>query len=705
MRGREKKMKRRYFLGLCVMLLALLMVSAAAFAADVFRFDPKTVDIFEGESTTAVLIREEKAAEDGELTWSVDKPKIVSVTEDGTVTGLTKGEATVTVRLKIGKSAWKAQLKVRVLRRVTNVTLNTGKLTVYLPDDGAVSDLLEEETDYKVIVIAAGKSADLKATCTPSDATNRKVVFLSTDEGILSVSATAMKAVQAGECDLIASSQQNPEIVDVYHVLVIQPVKTVTIQAETKTVFAGESLQLAAGIEPSNASIQTVKWSSQNPNIATVDEDGVVTGIKKGNAIIQASAVDGSQKTGVITIQVGQRAESVSLDKTTLNLAVGKTGQLKATVLPNEASDRTVAWFTSDPSVATVNNQGKVNAAGRGSCTITAVSASDASLTASAEVNVIQPVTSLTFDDKSVSLHVYTTRQLRWTISPYDADIQDVTFSSSNTQVAVVNAEGVVSGVSRGTVTITAATTDGSNRKAQIKVQVTQPVEGVSMQYATYRVQLDDRASVKAIIEPSNASNTKVNWVIGDDNVATVKNNNSNIGTVYGRRQGTTTVTAITEDGGFEASALVQVADFNRSVVVDDVYLENEKIRLTFRNRSDFTVSKVYFRVECFNLSGIPVPCNTDGSGFFTGVYALELQPGECTQHNSFTFQNFMQPIEPIIGMNVYITGWTDSSGYTRNIPESRWPVRGFYRYLYQTNTPLSDSLEELDEGDSLDDL
>ena len=70
---------------------------------------------------------------------------------------------------------------------------------------------------------------ELQATCTPSDASNRKVSFTSTDEGILKAGNTSARAMQAGECDLIVASVQNPEVQEIYHVLVTQPVTKVTV--------------------------------------------------------------------------------------------------------------------------------------------------------------------------------------------------------------------------------------------------------------------------------------------------------------------------------------------------------------------------------------------------------------------------------------------------------------------------------------------
>ena len=244
-----------------------------------------------------------------------------------------------------------------------------------------------------------------------------------------------------------------------------------------------------------------------------------------------------------------------------------------------------------------------------------------------------------------------------------------------------------MTGVSRGTATITATATDGSNRRGQTRVTVIQPVEGVSIQYGVYHVQLDGSLNVKAIIEPRNANNQNVNWSTEDEYVATVRDR-KNIGTVYGRHTGVTTITGVTEDGGYSASAVIRVADFNRAIIADDLYLDHERIRIVLRNRSDFTVDRVYFTVETFDADGKPLVCNADGvSNFFEGAYRLNIYPGSQSEHYQFSFGDYVEPAQPIGSMNLVITGWRDLEGYTRNIPESERPSMSFRRWL-PTSTP-----------------
>ena len=229
-------MKGKILIGLA-MVLIMTVLCAGALADNVFRFEERSVELFEGESILPELIREGAPAEGGTLTFTVGNKKTISADSQGKVTALKKGQTTLKATLKNGKKTWTASLKVEVLRKVTAVTLSTTQLSVYRPDDATVSGLLRQETEHDVIVIPAGKSIELKATCTPSDASSKKVVFTSSDEGVLSTGNASARALQAGECDLTVASAQNPEVTRVYHVLVTQPVTQIHIEAaDGKTV-------------------------------------------------------------------------------------------------------------------------------------------------------------------------------------------------------------------------------------------------------------------------------------------------------------------------------------------------------------------------------------------------------------------------------------------------------------------------------------
>lgn len=146
-------------------------------------------------------------------------------------------------------------------------------------------------------------------------------------------------------------------------------VTSVELDQTTLSIKPGETATLVATVKPDNATDKTVTWSSSNSEIATVDNAGKVTAIKEGSATITAKAGD---KTAECKVTVCIPVTSIELDKTELSLEQGATATLTATVKPDDATDKTVTWTSSDSEIATVDNTGKVTAIKNGSATITA---------------------------------------------------------------------------------------------------------------------------------------------------------------------------------------------------------------------------------------------------------------------------------------------------------------------------------------------
>ena len=665
--------------GLLIAILLSLLTVCPGLADSNLGFTAKGFTIFEGDSWTPELSGTLLPAEQGELTLTVGDKKIASVDQNGVITGLKKGQTKVTATLKRGKKTWKAQATLTVARRVTKVTLTTKGLSIYDAADPVVSSVLRERTEHQVIVMPVGKILNLAATCTPSDASSRKVSFSVSDEGVAKLTDRKLKAIQAGECDLTVASVQNPEITEVWHILVITPVSKITVSGE-KRVSAGETLQLTAACNPGNATFTDVVWSSRAPKVASVDENGLVTGLRKGSATIEAKATDGSGKEGTIYITVTQPATSISLKETELTVVAGKKTTISAQVGPSDTDDKSVSWYSSDETIASVT-RGTISGIKAGYCEITCVSNSNPMLSATVRVRVIQQVSRIAFESASgVSLPINTTFPLSWRIEPEDASIQDLTFSSSQPRIAAVDQNGVITGLSRGSATITASATDGSGKKGTIRVTVTQPVEGVSIQYRTYHIQLNRSLSVKALIEPSNANNKQMEWFTGDETIAVVRGS-QNVGNVQGLSEGVTTVTGVTEDGGFSDTAEIRVADFNGAVIVEQVRWLDDTLWISLRNVSDFPVEEVEFRILCYDEEGELMPCHWNGEDTtVNGTYTGTLYPRERTGSDGFDLRDLSlgYDVTPATVV-VYITGWKDSEGYHRSISAEEDQPMGYW--------------------------
>lgn len=194
---------------------------------------------------------------------------------------------------------------------------------------------------------------------------------------------------------------------------------------------------------------------------------------------------DESEKSDPVTITTKYSdVESVAVSPKTNNLTVGATRDLSAAVTPSTAK-QSVNWSSSNADVATVSD-GTVTAISSGTATITATSTEKPDVTDTATVNVTQPVTGVTISPKTATLEIDETQQLTATIAPSNASDKNVSYGSSNTEVATVNDSGLVTAIAEGIATITVTTTDGNHTDtAEITVNApeeedppTEPPEG-----------------------------------------------------------------------------------------------------------------------------------------------------------------------------------------------------------------------------------
>lgn len=677
-------MKRVIPLILTVLMLVCAMCTTAL-AENQFHFDKTVRTVFEGETLQLVLVRAGDCAEPGELTYTTSSAKIATIDENGVVTGLTKGQVTITAKLKTEKRTWTTTLSVTVARRVESIEVTGSRLTVYDPWDPVVAAQLDPTSAYghlPVLVLQVGKQQTITATCSPSTATNRNWRLTSADTGIVRVSDNTFVPKKAGECLVTVESVQNPEICQQYRALVVQPVTRVQVKSDVKYLYLGETLALSAAITPADAIIQSVTWSSDQPKCASVDEYGVVTALKRAQVVITAKAADGSGRTGSYTLIIRQPPEEVTLNKTDVRLKAGNYVTLSATVKPSTVGDKSVVWSSSDTSVAKVNANGRVTAVNPGTAIITAQSNTHPNVYAQAIIRVYQPVQKVAFTDKNPYVAVGESIRLNWTVSPATATDPSVTFSTNKPDVVSVSQDGTVTGLKRGECYVYATANDGSGQKATIKVQVTQAVEGVSIKYEECTVGVGSKTTNSAIFYPDNASITNMTWYTEDATIATVAGTGKKA-TVTGRNWGETTIIGVTEDGSYVTTFKVKVGDANKPLTISNLYVEDDNvIRIQVYNASNLTITKFYFVIETYDAWGKPVVCNDDGrSNDFEGSYSYTLAPGAATRHGRFSFGGEFNRPGSIGMVKMRITGYQTADGdrvtiKRANQVEKTWKVK-----------------------------
>jgi uncharacterized protein YjdB len=219
----------------------------------------------------------------------------------------------------------------------------------------------------------------------------------------------------------------------------------VTLDQETLSLTTGSTGTLKATVKPP-AALQAVTWSSSDETVATVDEKGVVTAEAPGTATITASAGEGINATCTVTVTTP--VTGVTLDQETLSLTTGSTGTLKATVKPENATNQTVTWSSSDETVATVDEKGVVTAVSAGTATITATATNG---TESKE------------DDKSDSCTVTVTKRSSNSGSPTTTTTTTTTTNSDGSQTTTTTDKAT------GTTTSTTTGKDGATTTVETK--------------------------------------------------------------------------------------------------------------------------------------------------------------------------------------------------------------------------------------------
>lgn len=232
--------------------------------------------------------------------------------------------------------------------RVTGIKLNKEKGNLYKNLNGGVYTL--------------------RATVEPSNATNKKVKWTSSNKKVVTVDQNGTITWQkVGEATITATTEDGG-----FKATCKVRVTELEINKTSLTLNKGDSSQLEIRYKNSSKK-KDIDWTSSNTKVATVDANGKVTAKGVGETIITATPQNAKIEPLTCTVTVVKQVTGISLNKTSLNMKnVGETATLKATITPNNATNKNVIWVSSDTKVATIDSNGKVIAKGFGTATITA---------------------------------------------------------------------------------------------------------------------------------------------------------------------------------------------------------------------------------------------------------------------------------------------------------------------------------------------
>ncbi|MFP4597253.1 MAG: Ig-like domain-containing protein [Persicimonas sp.] len=501
--------------------------------------NPASVEVEDTLQMTAkVFDAADNELSGAEIDWESDDETVATVDDDGLVAGISGGEVTVTATSE-GHSD---TARVTVEDPVAKVSVSPGSLSLEAQETAQLTATLED---------AAG-----------NELTDRSVSWDSEDRDIARVDADGLVTARGeGVVEITATAEG---VVGTAQVAVDNPVETVEVSPSAPTIEVTDTLQLSAVAKDSSGRIVSVPsftWTSQDPQVVSVDSDGLIEGLEGGSASVTAQV---DNVTATVDITVEDPVHSVVVSPSSSSVEVTETVQLSADLedkAGNALSGRTVSWSSDDTDIATVDSTGQVTAVAGGTATITAESEGE---TGTAEVSVDDPVRSVEVTPDPASVDVGQTVTL--TATPRDQGGNalsgfTITWSSNDTDIATVDSAGVASGVAEGSATISAAVDDGSGNTitgtAALTVGAT--VDSVTVTPQEAFIFPTEQAQLDASVEDANGNELTgrtVNWTSQDTNVATV----DDAGLVTAQSVGTTTITA--ESEGVTDSATIDVVEW-----------------------------------------------------------------------------------------------------------------------------------------------
>lgn len=612
------------------------------------NFDRKAVSVGGTAQATAVFAPEDVTIQ--EVVWSTSTPSIISVSESGVVTGLAKGSGRLKATAADG-SGRMAEATISVQQMPESITLTSKNSSLFV-----------------------GGGITIAAAVQPTNANNRNVVWTSSDPAVATVNREGRVTGKGrGTVVITCAAEADPSVTAEIVLTVGQQVNAIEADPKNVTVPVGGQAALGWTVEPEDANNKDVTFTSSSPRNATVDENGIVYGVAKGEATITIKATDGTSHYATVRVTVTQPPESVTLKQSSVAVYTGRGIQLASTVLPANTNNKRVTWSVLDPSIATVNKEGRVTGVKAGVTTVICASEADPTLTAACQVIVNQHVTGITVSPTQLSLRVEESARISWLVAPEDATNKSVSFTSSSSKIATVDPDGTIHAHKRGDTYITVNATDGSNKTVRVKVSVIQPVTGVHMGRQEYVLDPDESLTITAVLEPSDASNTNMTWSSSDESIATIRGT-TNKPRVYGRAWGEAYMIGTTEDGGFVTSCRVRVGTYRKALTITDFYLSGNAPKIALRNNSNMNLTRIYFMIELYDDYDNPIICTTENSHIFSGYYIDTLEEGRTTRHGRFHFDNYVQP-ETKIGYMVFtLTGYRTDDGFKYTYKEDDMP-------------------------------
>lgn len=419
----------------------------------------------------------------------------------------------------------------------------------FQPNDNAKKYILFEE---RAIVLNKNDKYQLKI----NKSSDEKVIYQVENENIAIIDENGfLIAINVGNTKVKAMLESDSAINDELTIIVNEalsdkvPVKDLSFTQKVDGMLVNQRIQLNVTIKPSNATNKKIVWLSDNPNVAIVDSNGVVTSKKEG--IVNITAKSHNNKIATIKINVTKNkveVDKVILNKDKINLDINKTFNIEAIIMPTNATNQKVEWTSTDSSVAAVDSNGLVTAKKVGTAIIKAKSGNKVA-TCTITVSKKDDTLVVNLIEKEYTGNII--NAIVKSQSGIKASITYYTDSACKTKTSLVNALDVGGAPKKAGMYYIIATTAGNNFYNSAKTLCTKAViikevkiDRIILNKTTISLYVGLSENLNATIEPANVADKTLTWSSSDENIVSVNN-----GKITANKVGNAVVTVKTSNG------------------------------------------------------------------------------------------------------------------------------------------------------------
>ncbi len=479
------------------------------------------------------------------VTWTSSKTAVAAVDANGDLTAKKAGTTVIRATTSNGKTA--------------SLTV-----VVYDPDVPYAVSIDREDAGVKKLYVAIGEGMQMSATVLPDTVLDDTVTWKTSNKRYATIDESGyLEGVKAGTVTVTVTTKVGKKT-DKITVVVYDPTKPqyVTLdQSGTIDLAIDDTLTLNAAVFPDTAD-QTVTFISSNKKIASVDESGTVTGIKTGTVTLRARASNGKTASVKVRVYDPRVPQKITLNYTgteTMDLSDAEL-TVSADIYPGSAQEYTdLIFYSSSTRVATVSSDGVITPRREGKAVITVTTKNAYQKTkVTAKFTLVvkdkYAPSRITFDERLISLDLYDTAQLSYTLAPDDARAT-VTYSTAS-NVVEVSEDGEITPLKAGRAIVTATTHNGKKATATIVVTDTYAPSKISFEKSAETVFVDQSPITLSPTLYPDTARAKLTWTSSNKKVATVDED----GIVTLLSEGTATITVKTHNSK-SASVKLTVSD------------------------------------------------------------------------------------------------------------------------------------------------